>query len=112
MYRRVGAPLFCAGAIVVIAVTAAGSASAQEGSQTQLPPVVVEQAAVPKKKVAKAAQKKSGPQQPSSSVAEGDDVDHAAMGHGPTDIGVGTKGLALPLNTTRMNQSTIQSQLP
>jgi iron complex outermembrane receptor protein len=34
------------------------------------------------------------------------------MGHGPTDIGVGTKGLALPLNTTRMNQSTIQSQLP
>ncbi len=109
MYRRVGAPL-CAGAVVLTAMAVGDRAAAQQSS-TPLPPVIVEQAAQPKK-VNKVTKKKPTSQQPSNAPAGDAEEDHAAMGHSPADIGVGTKGLSVPLNTTRINQSTIQSQSP
>jgi iron complex outermembrane receptor protein len=111
MYRSFGVPLVCASVVAVVAVMASGQASAQENTGAPLPPVVVEQAAQPKKAPKKVAKKKSTTSQPSGTADEGVDDDHA-MGHGPSDIGVGTKGLAVPLTTTRLNQSTIQSQSP
>lgn len=112
MYRSSGQRLACASVVAIVAVLNSGHASAQEKSETPLPPVVVEQAAKPKKVTKKAAVKKSAPQQGAGAASGETGEDHAAMQHGPADIGVGSKGLAVPLNTTRINQSTIQSQSP
>ncbi|KAB2944042.1 MAG: TonB-dependent receptor plug domain-containing protein [Hyphomicrobium sp.] len=112
MYRSSGAPLVCASVVAIVAVTASGQASAQENTAAPLPPVIVEQTAQPKKPVKKVAKKKSTAQEPSGAIGEDADADHAAMGHGAADIGVGAKGLAVPLNTTRLDQTAIRSQLP
>lgn len=111
MYRSFGAPLVCASAVAVFAVAACGEASAQESQPAPLPPLIVEQSAVPKK-AKSAAKKKPSSQQSSSAPAADDEHDHTAMGHDPSDIGVGTKGLAVPLDATRFDQSKIQSQSP
>lgn len=110
MYRSYGVPLACASAVAIIAVTAGATASAQEAS-TALPPVVVEQKQLPNKPTKKKVAKKSSAQQSTAGDANGED-DHAAMGHGPADIGVGHSGMAVPLNATRVDRKTIQSQAP
>jgi len=108
MYRSCGAPLACASVIAIVA-TVGGKASAQE-TVTSLPPVVVEQVPLPKK-AKKTAKKKSAQPSTGTAAAAGED-DHAAMGHGPAEVGVGNSGMAVPVNATRMNRSTIQSQAP
>ena len=111
MYRSFAAPLVCASAVAIIAVTAGATASAQEAS-TALPPVVVEQKPLPDKPVKKKVAKKPSTQQSTGTAEANGEDDHAAMGHTPADIGVGNSGMAVPLNTARMNRKTIQSQAP
>ncbi len=112
MYRSFRAPLACAAAVVTVTCAFAIKASAQEAKSeaTPLPPVVVEQSALPKKpKTAKIA-KPSPATAPVDETAPADET--AATERGPAEIGVGTTGLAVPLNTTRLNQSMIRSQSP
>jgi len=111
MYRSYGVPLACASAVAIIAVTAGATASAQEAS-TSLPPVVVEQKQQPNKPTKKKVAKKSSAQQSTAGAEANGEDDHAAMGHGPADIGVGNSGMAVPLNSTRIDRAAIQSQLP
>jgi iron complex outermembrane receptor protein len=103
MSRIVPAPLVCAGAIGLAAITINDYAFAQDTSakETVLPPVVVE-TTVPKKAASRAAKPNKKAAQSSSTTSEPP----------PADIGVGATGLALPATTTRMTGDTIRSQLP
>lgn len=107
MYRRVGAPLLCAAAIavtVVVEPAAAQEPAAQEAESESLPPIVVKQAAKPAKS------KRRKVVSPASAVPP--DSGAAAEQLPEPVSGVGAKGLALPLTTTRLGKDQIQSQLP
>ena len=114
MYRSNWAPLACAVAIAFAAAPMGNRAAAQSSKSetTPLPPVVVEQSAEPA--AAKPAKKKkTAPSAAGEAAPEGPPTgDQAATGEATPAIGVGTKGLAVPLNTTRLTSAAIKSQLP
>lgn len=111
MYRSVGTPHICAAAVVLTVITVNEGASAQEtAAANSLPPVVVQQS-TPKKTAKSAAKPKESTT--SDAGSEASPVgEQATTSTEAADVGVGTKGLAVPLTTTRVSREAIQSQLP
>ena len=119
MYRYQRARLLGAAATATIALSVqSGTVTAQESPEAvkQMPPVVVQQGA--KKQAAKKIARKkiqSLDTQSANQDAQPSPPQSAPLLESPeTDAmdGVGSKGLALPMTTTRLSRKAIQSQLP
>lgn len=97
------------GAVSVLALAATSSLS---HAQQKLPEVSVEQSATAKAKKAKTPVQQSGSQQGGQpDQAEADTVDGGGADLPPI-VGVGSRGLAVPLTTTQIGRQEIQSKIP
>lgn len=114
MVRSHWAPLACAVAAFAAAPIDNRAAAQSSKSETMpLPPVVVEQSAEPVAAKPAKKRKTTAPSPAGETAPEGPPTgDQASTGEAMPAIGVGSGGLAVPLNTTRLTSAAIKSQLP
>jgi iron complex outermembrane receptor protein len=106
---RTRALLLSAAALTSHASFSSPVAAQEETEATNLPPVIVEQkaSAIPNKGKASSISSGSGAQTVDDTA---DGMAHDAVDHAVT--GVGTTGLAVPLSTTQIDRTEIQSKIP
>lgn len=106
---RTRALLLSAAALTSHASFSSRVAAQEETEATNLPPVIVEQkaSAIPNKGKASSISSGSGAQTVDDTA---DGMAHDAVDHAVT--GVGTTGLAVPLSTTQIDRTEIQSKIP